>query len=79
MRRPNSLKELIQFILSKEMPEIVPAKITRTNPVEAMLVNDDTIISEASMIISKDKLPLKKGEYLYLLSIGRTYYLLDRM
>lgn len=79
MKRPNSLKELIQSIVLKQMPEVVPAKVTKTEPIEIMLTNDDTTVSEASLIIPGSKLPLKKGETLYLLSIGRIYYLLDRM
>ncbi len=79
---PGSVKELIQRCANVELPCVEVGIVITENPLRVTLENDAKInISVASLIIPSRKMPLERGERIYLLSLnrGKIYYVLDRV
>lgn len=77
-----SIKQLIQSMISPEMPAIVTGTVTGTEPLCITLLNDLNVrLSAVSLVIPSRLKPLALGEQFYMLSTNnnKTYYLLDRV
>lgn len=77
-----SIKQLIQSMISPEMPAIVTGTVTGIEPVCITLLNDLNVrLSAVSLVIPSRLKPLALGEQFYMISTNnnRTYYLLDRV
>lgn len=78
----NNITEIIRYIAEQSMPCIVVGYIQETEPLQVVLVDDMNItLSDQSVIIPSEKLPLKAGEQWYLLSVysNKIYYFLDKV
>lgn len=78
-QQPTSIKGMIQGITDKGMPTVVKGVVTSVSPLKIVLKDDIGInLSEASLLYSKELLPFKQGEELFLLAINnqKLYYIL---
>ena len=78
----NSIRQLVENIANKNMPEIIIGVVVSVNPVKIVQKDDIGVrISNVSLIIPSAKKPLVLGEELYLLAVSnkKIFYVLDRV
>ena len=77
-----NLVEVIREAVKINAPTVVTGSVVDTDPVLIRLVGDSSILLSAqSLIIPSRQLPLKAGEFFYMLAINdaKVYYILDRV
>ena len=77
-----SIKEMIQGIAMKNMPNIVIGAVTQLAPLRVTLLNDLAVnLSASSLTIPKRLKPLVLGRQYYMLSfdMGNSWYMLDEV
>lgn len=78
-----SIKGLINQMMDKQLPEIVIGVVVKITPYLEIVLKDDPniILHEVSLYIPGNRLPIEKGEELYMLALRtrKMYYILDRV
>jgi hypothetical protein len=77
-----SIKEIIQGLAQKNMPNIVIGTVTQVSPLRVTLLNDLAVnLSAASLTIPKRLKPLVLENQYYMLSfdMGNSWYMLDEV
>ena len=78
----NSIRQLVESIANKNMPEIIVGVVASTNPVKIIQKDDIGIqLSRVSLIIPSGKPALSVGDEWYLLAVSnkKVFYLLDKV
>lgn len=78
----NSIRQLVEGIANKNMPEIIIGVVTSINPVKIIQKDDIGVqLSRVSLIIPSGKPALVVGDEWYLLAVSKkkVFYLLDKV
>lgn len=82
MQEQTSIKQMIQNMTGKGMPDVITAVVVDMDPLKMVLVDDQKIeLTEDSLIVPPARRwRMKKGMRYHLLCFnsGRVYYVLDR-
>lgn len=78
----NSIRQLVEGIANKNMPEIIIGVVTSINPVKIIQKDDIGVqLSRVSLTIPSGKPALVVGDEWYLLAVSnkKVFYLLDKV
>ena len=82
MSTRTSIKQLIQELVSVQMPAVIIGTVKSAAPVEITLLNDlNVTLSAVSLTVPERLEPLEVGKQYYLLSTNnnKSYYVLDKV